>query len=93
MASNLGQSCDTDLRMIGHRQNCPLFGSVHFWSFILYERPILDDEPKPNFAAKKVGHEISHMKSAEFHEIICISHEIEEISLKKWSQKRCGVPK
>ena len=33
------------------------------WSFVLYERPILDDKAKPHYAAKK----LDFMKSIRFH--------------------------
>ena len=48
----------------------------HNWSFVIYERPILGDSPKPHFVAK-YGFQ---MKSAGFHKICHISHEIHPIS-------------
>ena len=46
--------------------------SSHLWSFAMYERPILDDEPKPHFAGKIVQSSyqqclaVSHVEEAEF---------------------------
>ena len=33
----------------------------HVWSFVMYERPILDDEPKAHFAGKTCIVSLPHM--------------------------------